>query len=460
MSFDQLITALEAEQPRVREAERFWNKHVTQRSVSVLLPPELRYLQSAIALTRIVVSVFEERIEMRDVSAPGFDPLTEKLRRWRRLNDLDELFTFNTLEALVTGRSYVSVSGGSDGRTPTFAVETAHGMVHATDPRTRDVTEVLRLYRDTEDALHAVWYQPNETDYLVQARGGRWVPDPTVPDSTVSHGFGRPTVVPFLNRARVGDLWGHPEAKPVWSLQEDMSRCLTDLAAACALMAVPQRAVFGVDERELKDADGNDVPAAQLYMARLLTFADAGGRIAEFAAAQLSQFTSTMVSYARLASAVSGVPISYFGVASEANPSSGDAQRADDDRLVKRARRITRGFTRPAREVFRLAAMIDGETDADALSAIDVRWADPAMITVGQKADYVTKLAAIKTDPQMLLTPEYLLDVLDLTPDQITDMVNRQSSTLTDLLEQLQNEPPNATPPTPNAQTEPTAPAA
>lgn len=447
------MTALGNEQPRVREAERYWKKHVTQRSVSVLLPPELRYLQSAIALTRIVVSVFEERIEMRDVSAPGFDPLTDKLRRWRRLNDLDELFTFNTLESLITGRSYISVSGGSDGRTPTFAVETAHGMVHATDPRTRDVTEVLRVYRDTDDREHAVWFQPNRTDYLIQADSGRWSPDPDVPDSTVEHGFGRPTVVPFLNRARVGDTWGHPEAKPVWSLQEDMSRCLTDLAAACALMAVPQRAVFGVDERELKDADGNDVPAAQLYMARLLTFADAGGRIAEFAAAQLSQFTSTLVTYARLASAVSGVPISYFGVASEANPASGDAQRADDDRLVKRSRRITRSFTRPAREVYRLAAMIDGETDKDALSAIDVRWADPAMITIGQKADYVTKLAAIKTDPEMLLTPEYLLDILDLTPDQIAEMVNRSTNTLTDLIDQLQNEPTNAPAPT---QTEPT----
>lgn len=456
MAFEQLLLALNAEQPRVNEAERYYEKRFTPRGLSILLPPELRYLQSALALTRIVVSVFEERIEMRDVHAPGFDPLTEKLRRWRRLNDLDELFSFNTLEALVTGRSYISVSGGSDGRTPTFAVETARHMVHAVDPRTRDVREVLRVYRDEEDHPHAVYYQSNRTDYLVQS-GGRWVPDTTVPESSVEHGFGRPTVVPFLNRARVADVWGHPEAKPVWSLQEDMGRCLTDLAAACALMAVPQRAVFGVDERELKDADGNDVPAAQLYMSRLLTFADASGRIGEFAAAQLSQFTSTMVSYARLASAVSGVPISYFGVASEANPSSGDAQRADDDRLVKRARRIARSFTKPAREVFRLAAMIDGETDADALSAVDVRWSDPAMITIGAKADYVTKLAAIKADPQALLTPEYLLDILDLTPDQIAEMVNRDQSTLADLLDQLGNEPVNAPTPTETQTGEPPA---
>lgn len=427
----------------VYEAERYWRKDITQRSVSVLLPPELRYLSSAIALTRVVVSAFEERIELRDVSAPGYDTLTDRLRRWRRLNDLDELFTFNTLEALITGRSYISVSGGDDG--PTFAVETAHGMVHATDPRTRAVTELLRVWRDGEGRQHAVWYRPNRTDYLIQADSGRWSPDPDVPDPVVEHGFGRPTVVPFLNRARVAETWGQPEAKPVHSLQEDMSRCLTDLAAACALMAVPQRAVFGVDERDLKDpATGEDIPAAQLYMSRLLTIADAGGRIAEFAAAQLSQFTSTLVSYARLASAVSGVPIAYFGVASEANPASGDAQRADDDRLVKRARRIARGFTRPAREVFRLAAEMDGETNKEALAAIDVRWADPAMITVGQKADYVSKLAAIKTDPEMLLTPEYLLDILDLTPDQIADMVNRESSTLTTLIDQLQREPGNA----------------
>lgn len=456
MAFEELLMTLNAQEPRVREAENYYHKRFTPRGLSILLPPELRYLQEAFALTRIIVSVMEERIELRDVHAPGFDALTDKLRRWRRLNDLDELFTFNTLEALITGRSYISVSGGSDGHTPTFAVETARNMVHAIDPRTRDVKEVLRVYRDEEDHPHAVYYQRNRTDYLVQS-GGRWVQDSTVPESSVEHGFGRPTVVPFLNRARVSDMWGHPEAKPVWSVQEDMGRTLTDLGAACALLAVPQRAVFGVDERELKDANGNDVPAAQLYMSRLLTFADASGRIGEFAAAQLSQFTSTMVAYGRLASALSGVPISYFGVASEANPDSGDARRADDDRLVKRTRRIARGFTKPAREVFRLGAMIEGETDADALSAIDVRWADPAMVTIGAKADYVTKLAAIKADPQALLTPEYLLDILDLTPDQITEMVGREESTLAGLLKQLENEPANAPTPTETPPVQPPA---
>lgn len=438
MTIQSLLNALDERAPHLATAEKYYNGDNMDRGLSILVPPELRYLQETLRWVRLATGIFEERCELRSVIAPGYDNLAAELRRIYKTQEFDETASFAILEALIGGRGYISVSGGDDGRTPTFAAETAHNMVHDIDPRTRETTELVRVY-EKDKTKRLVYYTPNRTEYLAQDRNGKWSPDTDVPEPVIDHGYGEPTVAPFVNRARVHQKWGRPEARDIWSLQEDVSRCFTDLAVAMALLAVPQRVAFGVAENETLDENGNQVPASQLYMARLLTFASESGKIAEYAAAQLSQFTSTAVAIARQASAQMGIPISYFGVASEANPSSGDAQREDDTRLVKRSLRLHSGFTRPFRQVFRLAARVRGVTDRQALAAIDVRWKDPGTITPGQEADYVTKVSGIKVSADQLVSPEFLLDKLGMTPEQIAERVaNLDTGDLTTVLSALE----------------------
>lgn len=445
MTINELVDDLKNTKMYLRRAEWFNEAKKTQRSLSILLPPELRYLSETVGWAELGNEILEERVEIKDVEAPGFDALTEKMRTWRDEQDLPEVESQTTMEQLALGRGYISVSARSaqDPQTPVFTVESPHHMIHRSDPRTLEVIEAIREYGDPQSPSIA-YYDRNQVQYLRRTPlTNKWELDTTVERSTIVHGLGECPIVPFVHRQRVGDRYGKPAMKRIWGLQEDMARCLTDLAAACALLAVPQRAVFGIDSAEMKDADGQPIPAAKLYMARLLTLSDANAKIAEFAAAQLSQFTSTMVAYARIASSLTGIPIVFYGVASEANPASGDAQRADMDRLNKKAERICRGQRKPWRTAYRLGAKISGETNPEALRAISVNFENPATNTITQKAAAIASLAAVRRLPDAMFTPQFLMDLMGVSPAKIEEMDATQTVNAIDkLIGQLPPAPP------------------
>lgn len=443
MSVSELISDLNATQVHLRRADWHNNGRATKRSLSVLLPPELRYLSEVICMSELVSEILEERVEIRDVEAPGFDELTATMRGWRDDQDLAELESQTTMEELSLGRGYIAVSQlNANDPTPVFTVESPYNMIHKVDPRTRDVVEALRKFGDV-DSPQYVHYTPEGAQEYGMV-GGRLVTNgPSQQYGDLLQGM--VPVVPFVNRSRVGDRWGRPAAKRIWGLQEDMSRTLTDLAAACALLAVPQRAIMGIDANEQTDTEGKPIPAAKLWMARLLTLSDSNARIAEFAAAQLAQFTSTMVAYGRLASSMTGIPIVFFGVASEANPASGDAQRADMDRLNKRAERICRGQRKPWRLAYRIGARFSGVTDQAALRAIDVHFENPATTTITQRVSSAVGLAAVRRLPDAMFTPEYIMGLMGVSPEKVAAMDAQQTENVLDkILSQLPPEPPPA----------------
>lgn len=447
MSLNSLIADLDATQTRLRRADWFNDAKPTQRALSVLLPPELRYLAETIGLAELANEVTEERIEIRDVEAPGFDDLTEAMRGWREDRDMPEQESQLTMEQLSLGRAYISVSSYSgDDDTPVFTVESPYHMMHANDPRTGDMIEAVRKYGDVGDPGYA-HYTPDGVKYYKTSKlGGKFVSDPEMRDQEYRDLLGGDLPISlFLHRSRKREGWGKPAAKRLWGLQEDMSRTLTDLAAACGLLAIPTRAIMGIDKNDMKDDKGNDISAAKLWMGRLLTLSDPTARIAEFAAAQLTQFTSTMVSYARLASAMSGIPTVFFGVTSEANPSSGDAQRADMDRFNKRCERVCRGQRGPWKKAYRVGAKLTGVTDPEALRAIQVSFENPATFTVNQRSAAAVALAGVKRLPDAMFTPKYIMDLMGISAQKQAEMDEQATESALDrLIGQLPPGPPVA----------------
>jgi hypothetical protein len=95
--------------------------------------------------------------------------------------------------------------------------------------------------------------------------------------------------------------------------------------------------------------------------------------------------------YARLVSALTGLPPHYLGFSTD-NPASADAIRSSEARLVKRAERKHRLFGGSWESVMRLYLRFrDGAVDERAAS-LETRWRDPATPTYAAKADAVTKL--------------------------------------------------------------------
>jgi hypothetical protein len=149
--------------------------------------------------------------------------------------------------------------------------------------------------------------------------------------------------------------------------------------------------VFGATEADFKRPDGTRIPAWEAYMGRIWAMANPDGKAGSFPAADLRNFTALIDSYARIVSALSGLPPHYLGFSSD-NPASADAIRSSEGRLVKRAERKQRIFGGPWETVMRLALFLAGDTIPSTVDGLEVVWRDASTPTFASKADAVVKL--------------------------------------------------------------------
>lgn len=414
MPFKDLSAALVVNESKSRQYREYFRAKQTVRNTSVMAPPELRddYFTS-IPFCRLACQVLSERIEIDSLSAVNpdtkkqDDEATDYLRRILKMLGGADFVNSAHLLAMEYGRAYL-VPTGTDRVDGLPGVQLVGGgdMVHAVDPFTGEITEALRVYGRTRQ--NRAWYTPEATYYLEPGPGSPLGPvDGYVVVNKVETVNGQIAVFPLICRGEVNNPWGRPEAKDAFRLQDAACRLATDLSIASATMATPQRALLGVEEedfaprdengdREL-DSEGNPKPgptASQLYMSRLLTISDPAAKLAEFTAAQLQNFTTGLNSVTRQAAAVLGIPQSVFGVASDANPASGDAQRQDDARLVRRAEQLTRGFEPGWVGLWEFLAVVGGFENVMIL----IRWVDPMLPNLASRADSVLKLATVRTE--------------------------------------------------------------
>lgn len=113
--------------------------------------------------------------------------------------------------------------------------------------------------------------------------------------------------------------------------------------------------------------------------------------IGQFPASSPQPYLEQVRGLSQLVAAEAAIPSSYLGFVSD-NPSSADAIRQAEARLVKRAERRQMIFGRTWREVGRLALLVrDGEVPDD-FSSVGVKWRDAATPTRSAASDEATKL--------------------------------------------------------------------
>jgi hypothetical protein len=231
----------------------------------------------------------------------------------------------------------------------------------------------------------------------------------------------------------------------------------TDAAIAGALLAVPQRVIKGATQKE------QQASAEKLYLARLLTLSGKDASIEQFAAAQLQNFATLLNMYSKQAASALGAPISLFGVASDANPASGDAKAEDDSRITRRAERIARDFTSSWQLVLQL--LLDfcpfAVTD-EARRSVTVAWLDPNRPSVSEAADMALKLAQSKYGPneRPLVSHQRILKMLGLTDEEIIeelDLIEEDELTalLREPIEEVDPVGPSTGDPAPTGVTQP-----
>lgn len=375
--------------PQVRRHDGYYAGALRLAALGLSLPPEMRALQTVVNWPRLVVDALAERIKLTGFRMRGSQIADERLWSWWQRNNLDEEFPLGVLEMLVQGRGYV-VGGFNDDRpdTPLITMESARNMAVDMNYRTREVKAAARLYDHAPGGLPraATLYLPGRNLYYDSNESGKW----TLTE-TVETGLERVPVIPMVNRARLHDRDGTSEMTDVMPLTDAACRNLTNLQAAQEFLALPARFVFGIDESEMVDENGDPVPAWQAYIGRFNTLRDPEAKVVQLPAADLRNFIQVNDHYASLVSSVTGLPAHYLGQTSE-NPASADAIRSAEARHVKRAEDKCRVVGGVAEEVMRLGMeIVDGEVPDEALQ-MEALFADPATPTYAQQVDAVVKL--------------------------------------------------------------------
>lgn len=434
-SIDKMLMILSSRQNDLDRAYRYSSPQPEPDAPAVTIPPALMSMKTRLAWCQTLVFALEERMELKDVKLPGDDEFTAELRRWVDDGDLREALTQAHEESLRTGIGFIVTSAHPDLKdTPLYTAESPSSFYAHVDQRTGKVLWAIRSYKadPSEPAFNidghdrVTVYEPNWTRYYVKHQG-KWKSDPEIKD--VNHKLGEPPVEALINRRSRRNPYGVPEHKGLWDLQNAAFRSLTGMQVAQEFASIPQKVIMNADEDDFTDdvegPEGEDdekqpVSQAELILRRYLVLTG-DASIGEYSAAQLSNFTTALSGVARQASAVSGLPLDFLGISSDANPASGDAIRGNTDRLVKRALRFLRGTTPAVVRLIGKSARMIGHSRDD-LARIQVLWADPSTSTPSALADAALKMSQIQTSQGKAFTRKYIWKYMEVPPDDQQEM--------------------------------------
>lgn len=373
---------------------------------SIQVPPEVAArLETVCGWPGTAVDVLEERLDWEgwvplDGSEDDYD-----LGQIYSDNNLDTDSGMGHLDALIYGSSFVRV-GPSD-VTPSGVAITTHSPTTTTglwDFRTRRLSAAMTYTQfNNSDGMASEVVVDLPGLAIVAERshsGAKW----TVIDR-ITYDSDRVMVAQLVNRPRGSRFWGRSEiTRPVRYLADAGARTTLGMESNREFYSIPQLMLLGRGKEAFKDKNGNIVSGWQVIAGHALAIGkDADGDIPTIQQLQVGSpqaFTSVSSELAHQLAAESGFPVSYLGVQSD-NPSSADAIRALEIRLVKRAERRQAGFTSAWREVAHLTMDVRGERVPDDFRRrIGLVWRNAATPTQAAAADEAAKLVAAGVLPK------------------------------------------------------------
>ena len=393
---EQMISAFEDATKSQASNTSYYEAERRPEAIGVTVPVQMQGLLAHVGYPRLYVDSIAERQSVEGFRLGDADEADEEMWNWWQANNLDIEAPLGYTDAYVHGRSYITVSApdpkidlGWDPTVPIIRVEPPTRMFAEIDPRVGKVSKAIRVAYNAEgnEIEAATLYTLNDTFGWYRA-DGEWVPW-----FNYSHGLMAVPVVPIPNRTRLSDLYGTTEITPeLRSMTDAAARILMLMQATAELMGVPQRLIFGIKPEEIGvDADTGQT-FFDAYLARILAFEDPDGKIQQFSAAELANFTNALDQIAKQVAAYTGLPPQYLSTAAD-NPASAEAIRAAESRLIKKVERKNSIFGGAWEDAMRLAwrMMKGGDLPPD-MMRMETIWRDPSTPTYAAKADAATKL--------------------------------------------------------------------
>lgn len=404
--------------PFYRKLETYYEGEARLDALGVSLPPNMRILELMAPFPKMSIDILTEVLNPAGFILGEDRDITDILRRWWSINDMDTTINNCLTEALVQGAAYLVVGYGDD-YTPRITAHDRRGIATRFDHQ-GNLVEALRLYKngDRDCAAH---YIPGFVIIYTRNQANQWVEV-----DRIETGVSRPTIVPVFNRVRLKDSRGRSELLDIISITDAASRSLTNLQVAAETLAMPQRYIFSTDLAQSmygddggwsrpKPADVKPDPQVErlkMYMSSLWVGPD-GAQAGQFPGADLSQLQNSYKMYAQIVSAITGIPPAMLGISTD-NPSSAEAMRVAKDRLIARAETKQSMFGDAIEEVMRIALdMYKIRPYADT-QQLEMQWRDPA--TASESARQASLLQA---HAQGVIDAETAREGLRLTPEQM-----------------------------------------
>lgn len=376
------------------EKEKYYEGKNRVSSLGIAIPPQLSQAQNIVGWAGTVVNVIEERLDFR-----GFiDPANTGIQDIFRANDLATEASLAHRDALIYGVAYIVVGKGNTAfgePEVLITVESPKKMTAHYNLRTRRLDSALSVTRGDDGVPKSgALYLENETIYLGYKKNAGWFEV----DRDV-HNLGRVPVTRIVNNPRTGETNGSSEITPaIMGNIKEASRSLLHMAISSEFFSTPQRYILGAAEGAFEDADGNPIDAWSAIVGRISLLArdenDNMPQVGEFSSNSPEPFIAQVKLYAELCAANAGIPMEYFGVENGgANPTSADALRVRETRLIKTAERKQASFAKAWLEAARIALLIrDGSVPEEFNTSVKVDWKDPSQITQSASADATQKL--------------------------------------------------------------------
>ena len=398
--------------PAYQKLETYYEGEARLDALGVTLPPNMRVLELMAPFPKISIDVLTEVLNPSGFIMGEDRDVTDILRRWWSVNDMDTTINNCLTEALVQGAAYLVVGYGDD-HSPRITAHDRRSVATRFDHQ-GNLLEAVRLYKEGERE-YAAHYIPGYVIIYVRNPALQWVEV-----DRIETGVSRPTIVPVFNCVRLKDLRGRSELLDIISITDAASRSLTNLQIAAETLAMPQRYIFGEGVKKLfhsgKPGDGEgfeeEAKKLKMYLSSIWTGPD-GAQAGQFPGADLSQLRDSYKMYAQIVSAITGIPPSTLGISTD-NPASAEAMRVAKDRLIARAETKQSMFGDAIEEVMRIALdMYKIRPYADT-QQLEMQWRDPA--TASESARQASLLQA---HAQGVIDAETAREGLRLTPEQM-----------------------------------------
>lgn len=387
----ELLEALEAKRTGHLstnfEVGKYYAERYRTQSVGVI--PELHSLRrTVIGWGSTVVDVLEERVNLLGWSAED-DSLALVLSNLFVDSGADTESHQAHTDSFIYGVGFISVTRGGPGEAPVLV--RAHSALHSTadiDARTGLAKSALTRHSKVSQTL---W---TSTEVVEMTRATEHAP--WMVSERIQHGLGRTPVVPLVNRSRAGDRDGRSEITPaIRSYIDSATRALKSMDVNREYFSTPQRYGIGLTSDQFVGPDGQAKSGWELISTKmLLAPRDEDGdepKFGEFSSVAPGPYLEQIRGLAGLVSTEAGVPESYLGVTT-ANPSSADAIRQLEARLVTRAKRRCQMFSAAWSEIGRLALAILTNTSFESVPILRCHWGEPGTPTTAATVDALVKM--------------------------------------------------------------------